>query len=118
MPELYSLHNVSYNIHILQHVVETVEYWGAPWASSAFVYEDCGGKVKKLVHGTGYVPEQMLNNFLYSMKLREFSKNYIPFAGDAVRSLYKSLDGSISATVRTNSCDIRVIGKQFSIPNI
>ena len=53
MPELYSLHNVSYNNHILQHIVETVEYWGAPWASSAFVYEDCGGKLKKLYSLSG-----------------------------------------------------------------
>lgn len=39
---LDSLHNVSYNIHIHQHVVETVENWGAHWGLSAFVYENCG----------------------------------------------------------------------------
>jgi hypothetical protein len=49
--------------------------------SSASVYVDCGGKLKKLFHCICYaIPEQMLNNFLCSMKLKKANKkNYIPF---------------------------------------
>ena len=30
IPELYGREHVSYNIHILQHIPQTVKNWGAP----------------------------------------------------------------------------------------
>ncbi len=42
IPKLYGVEHVSYNVHILLHVAEGAKNWGAPWASSAFLYEDAG----------------------------------------------------------------------------
>ncbi|KAK4045314.1 hypothetical protein OUZ56_032852 [Daphnia magna] len=39
-PLSFPIHHVSYNVHILLHVTEGAKNWGAPWASSAFLYED------------------------------------------------------------------------------
>ena len=38
IPTLYGIQHVSYNVHFLLHVVDSAEYWGAPWAYSAFMY--------------------------------------------------------------------------------
>jgi hypothetical protein len=44
---LYGQEQMTYNIHILQHVVESVRHCGAPWANSAFIYEDAGGLMQR-----------------------------------------------------------------------
>lgn len=92
VPDLYGIEEASYNIHILQHVVEAVELWGAPWASSMFLFEDCGGRLKRLFHGSNAIGNQMFSRFLAGRKLRKFSRNYIPLASDSVRKCYAALD--------------------------
>jgi hypothetical protein len=64
IPKLYGVERVSYNVHILLHVVEGAENWGAPWASSAFLYEDVGGLIKRLFHGSNSIAKQIFRNFL------------------------------------------------------
>ncbi len=84
IPELYAEEHVNYNVHLLIHVVESVTDWGAPWASSAFIFEDGGGKLKNSFHGTRYIGKQIFTNFLYFRKLREYSSNFIPFSDDDI----------------------------------
>ncbi|EFX78062.1 hypothetical protein DAPPUDRAFT_320792 [Daphnia pulex] len=52
IPDLYGVEHVSYNVHLLNHIVEGVDNWGAPWAYSAFLYEDAGGNMKTQFHGS------------------------------------------------------------------
>jgi hypothetical protein len=82
IPELYGLEHVSYNIHILQHIPQTVNKWGAPWSSSAFLFEDGGGELIQLFHGTRYVPEQVFSNFLAKRRLKRYEKRFLPNASD------------------------------------
>ena len=115
IPELYGEEHVNYNVHLLIHVVESVENWGAPWASSAFLYEDAGGKLKNSFHGTRYVAKQMLCNFLAHRKLREFSCHFIPFSADDVQDFYAKLDSPVSSiqsqTIGVAEQKIRLISK-------
>ena len=63
IPKLYGKEHVSYNVHLLQHVVESANHWGAPWAYSAFIYEDAGGNLKNQFHGSKAVASQMFQRF-------------------------------------------------------
>ena len=80
IPELYGVEYVSYNVHLLSHIVEGTDNWGAPWAYSAFLYEDAGGSMKTQFHGSKCVAGQMFERFTARQLLREFSAKHINFS--------------------------------------
>jgi hypothetical protein len=63
VPVLYGTEHVSYNVHCLSHLPNTVINWGPLWAHSAFIYEDAIRFLKKLYHGTQPVPLQVFKLF-------------------------------------------------------
>ena len=95
IPELYGVEHVSYNIHILQHIPQTVKNWGAPWSSSAFLFEDAGGELIQLFHGTRYVPEQIFSNFLAKRRLKRYEKRFLPSASDRITKVYESFNRTV-----------------------
>ncbi|XP_062507954.1 uncharacterized protein LOC134184309 isoform X2 [Corticium candelabrum] len=46
-------------VHLLQHLPDVVEKWGALWGHSYFWYESLGGVLKRFVHGTRFVCSQV-----------------------------------------------------------
>lgn len=99
IPQLYGLCHVTYNAHILLHVVDTVEQWGAPWAYSAFIYEDAGGRLKRYLKGTHHLGEEIFQKFLASRKLREYAQKHIPNSPQCVKELYESIDAPLLSSV-------------------
>jgi len=95
IPTLYGVEHVSYNVHILLHVAEGAKNWGAPWASSAFLYEDAGGLSKRLFHGSNSIAKQIFRNFLCASKLRDYSR-HVTLSEPNVRKFYEKLDSPIS----------------------
>ena len=95
VPTLYGEENVSYNIHILQHIPEAVQNWGAPWATSAFLFEDAGGDLIHQFHGTRYVSEQIFSNFLSKAKLKRYSTRYMENADEDISKLFKSFNFAV-----------------------
>ena len=95
---LYGLKNMSYNLHLLTHVPDFVRDWGCPWAYSAFIFENAGGVVKQLFHGSKHISKQMFQNFVARQKIRVFSMKYIPNGSDLVNLLYNRLDSPIRST--------------------
>jgi hypothetical protein len=79
IPDLYGVEHVSYNVHLLNHIVEGVDNWGAPWAYSAFLYEDAGGSMKTQFHGSKCVAGQMFQRFTARQLLREYAAKNINF---------------------------------------
>jgi hypothetical protein len=77
IPVLYGVEHVSYNIHVIGHIVKGTKNWGAPWAYSAFLYEDAGGSMKTQFHGSKCVAGQMFERFTARQILREFSFKHI-----------------------------------------
>ena len=94
--DLYGEENVTYNLHLLQHLPQSVRDWGAPWATSAFLFESAGGDLIQLFHGTRYIPQQMFSGFLAKRKLRTYAKRYMADAEESVRELYGKLDHSFN----------------------
>ena len=89
---------MSYNLHLLTHVPDFVRDWGCPWAYSAFIFENAGGVVKQLFHGSKHISKQMFQNFVARQKIRVFSMKYIPNGSDLVNLLYNRLDSPIRST--------------------
>ena len=71
--DLYGRVHYTYNVHILNHLVESCFYWGLPWSGSAFTYESLNGQLLKLFYGTQSVPLQMCKYFCALQDLRKKS---------------------------------------------
>jgi hypothetical protein len=91
VPKLYGVENSSYNLHLLVHVVEYIDRWGAPWAYSGFLFEHLGGLLVKLFHGTTDVPKQIMSNFQAVNALRAYANKHLNEADENVRFLYEAL---------------------------
>lgn len=61
---LYGEIHMTYNVHLLSHVGETVAAWGPLWAYSAFSYESGNGTLVQLVKFTRGVANQITNKYL------------------------------------------------------
>ena len=90
-PSIYGEENVCYNLHLLIHMLESIDRWGAPWSTSAFLYEDVGGTLAKQFHGTRYLSEQIIQNFLSGHVLRRMAGFYIPRSTEGVQHLFQQL---------------------------
>ena len=92
IPHLYSIECVSYNVHLMTHLVQSVEQWGPLWATSAFVFEDANGKLTRMFHGTRHVSKQIFRNFLANKDLVLMSQRYIDNQADkAVAETFRTL---------------------------
>lgn len=64
--ELYTKDAMTYNIHQLIHIPQSVADWGPLWAHSCYAFESGNGKIVKSVHAAKGVIHQMCRNI--SMK--------------------------------------------------
>jgi hypothetical protein len=91
IPKLYGSEQMTYNVHLLTHLMDTVEYWGAPWSYSAFLFEHFGGSLAKNYHGTTQLPKQIMSNFRVSQQLLSFSSRHIPHAEENVKNYFEKM---------------------------
>jgi hypothetical protein len=90
--------------------------WGAPWAYSAFMYEDVGGTFKNGMHGSRHILQQIFNYFLSFGKVRQFAKKHIdPLVEDKVSILYDRLDPTFVKDKIRNSIGVGQ-GKPLGVP--
>ena len=85
IPKLYGKKYVRYNVHLLTHIVDSVQTWGAPWASSAFLYESWGGLLSNFYKGTKSVTKEIFSYFLARKSFRKFSKCHMENASKSVK---------------------------------
>ncbi len=74
---LYGKQEVSYNIHLLTHLAESVRRHGPLSLTSTFVFEGHNGRLLKLFNGTQHVPLQITQNLARLKELKILSKVYI-----------------------------------------
>jgi hypothetical protein len=91
IPKLYGSEQMTYNVHLLTHLVNTVESWGAPWSYSAFLFEHFGGSLAKNYHGITQLPKQIMSNFQVSQQLLSFSSRQIPKAEENVKNYFEQM---------------------------
>ncbi len=61
---LYGKIHMTYNVHQLTHLAQTVIDWGPLPCYSAYVFEGFNQVLLRLFHGTQAVPHQIVNSFL------------------------------------------------------
>lgn len=67
--EVYGKEHLTYNAHLLLHLVESVEVWGPLWNYSAYVFEGMNGQLVHLVNGTRYASWQVVEKFCFLSSL-------------------------------------------------
>ncbi len=71
---LYGKQEISYNIHLLTHLAESVRRHGPLSLTSTFVFEGHNGRLLKLFNGTQHVPLQITQNLARLKELKILSK--------------------------------------------
>jgi hypothetical protein len=89
--DLYGSAHVSYNVHLLFHMVDYVKMWGAPWRSSAFLFEHVGGVMAKRFHGSTHINKHIFSSFFAANALKRFAINHIPNASAEIQQFYEEL---------------------------
>ena len=88
---LYGKKYVSFNVHQLCHISNSVERWGPAWAISAFPFEGNNQVLLKLIHGTQCIPQQIAERFqLYRSTLR-VAKNSMHNAESQCQEMHTKL---------------------------
>ena len=89
--DLYGEENVSFNVHLLTHLADSVRNWGPLWGTSAFHFENENGKLLNLYHGTQHVHKQIMKRFFGLKMLHEFVKlclkDTLPFVSDMLKDI-------------------------------
>lgn len=77
--DLYGITYLKFNVHRLLHIPRFVRNYGNLWAWSAFPFENFNGVMKKVFHGTQYIPHQICKAF---QRLRYIKNNSNVFDND------------------------------------
>jgi len=85
---MYGQHNMSYNLHQLLHVADTVQNWGPLWTTCAFPFESGNGLLKKLFNGNQGLPLQVSRKFLIFRNLPILAHKFIPQDRNDVRKFF------------------------------
>jgi hypothetical protein len=60
MSNLYGAEFMTYNVHILLHLVQSCSNWGPLWQFSAFMFESLNGEILKYIKSSNGVASQIL----------------------------------------------------------
>ncbi|XP_074098714.1 uncharacterized protein LOC141527241 [Cotesia typhae] len=71
---LYGPEHVSFNVHLLTHLPESVLNWGPLWTHSAFCYENFHQLLKKLVKNSNSADLQILESLRSAIALHKLEK--------------------------------------------
>ncbi|KAJ1529963.1 hypothetical protein ONE63_006691 [Megalurothrips usitatus] len=67
---LYDVTDMSFNLHILKHLVAHTMRWGPAFASSAYCFEDGNGRLKRIIHSNQGIPHQVIRAFSWEQSLQ------------------------------------------------
>ncbi|KAH7985680.1 hypothetical protein HPB49_026311 [Dermacentor silvarum] len=89
--ELYGQESMTYNAHILVHMVDHVDQWGPLWGFSAFSFESMNGRLVSLVNGTRYAHMQIIEKFTLLTALQQVVPMSSGWKSEELQSFVKSL---------------------------
>lgn len=74
---LYGKQAMTFNVHQLRHLCQSVRDWGPLWCHSGYVFESGNGKIVKMVHAGNGVLSQICRNLSIRESIR-IMKKYLP----------------------------------------
>ena len=110
---LYGRQYMTFNLHLLQHMTDSVRDWGPLWCFSNYTFENVNGVLLNMFHGTQAVGKQITRTFLLFRNIKalaaERSSFMIPAAGVCLNNfLYKKRKLQSAITVVKS---VTLIGK-------
>lgn len=75
--KLYGCENITFNVHLLTHMVESVRQLGPLWSQSTFSFEGNNGTLVRYVKGTSSVLKQIAKRYSLVCSLRGEKKNCV-----------------------------------------
>lgn len=100
---LYGIKNVSFNVHLLTHLADSVKNWGPLWATSTFSFESFNGTLLKFFNGTTHVPVQIVKTFLKWKSLRKRVEKCLVNTDDTLKDLFSQLQNSNSMSCKAKN---------------
>ncbi|XP_062568275.1 uncharacterized protein LOC134230464 [Saccostrea cucullata] len=84
---LYGVEHMSFNVHQLLHVAQSVRNWGPIWGISTFPFEGNGGNLLKMFNGTQYVSDQICKSLIMFQEAKKLSLLYLANAPDDLEKI-------------------------------
>lgn len=102
VPELYGLNHVSFNVHLLTHLADSVLNLSCLWTHSSFIYEDCYQELLSYINSSNGVPVQMRDCF----RMRSVLKQLLNICKDDLNEREEEfLESLISHKIRSRPSD-------------
>ena len=81
---------MSFNVHLLLHLPDTVRELGPVWVYSYFHFEGLNGILKNLAHGTQQVDKQLITSYSYIKQFPAVANEYIQLSSflEAFKHIY------------------------------
>ncbi|KAK3917853.1 AP-1 complex subunit mu-1 [Frankliniella fusca] len=103
--ELYGKSNVTFSIHLLTHLKQSVENFGQPWTHSAFIFESFNSEIKNSVKSSNGAAIQILTNMQLNEAIRRLKDSLHEFMNEKQKNY---LDSVTKVGNRLASSDIVV----------
>ncbi|XP_030264254.1 uncharacterized protein LOC115575952 isoform X8 [Sparus aurata] len=82
---LYGEEHMTFNVHSLLHLSQSVVHWGPLWAHSAFMFEAFNGYLLKQVKSSQAVPQQICKRVMLSRAFPRLAKQFLTNAPAEVK---------------------------------
>ena len=115
MQSLYGEQHVSYNVHLMTHLADSVVNFRPFWATSAFIFEDVNRQLLDMFHGTQSVPDQIVKHFLGQWLVAEMANKCMSSASVEVKDAYNKLSLKKLPIIHAKHFDSDFVG--FCVPH-
>ncbi|KAF7996964.1 hypothetical protein HCN44_005241 [Aphidius gifuensis] len=105
MATLWGLDSMSYNVHLMTHIADSVRNWGPLWCFSTFSFESWNGDIIKMISSPYHRDHQIVARFLLK-KIVTHAINDETVNPLVKENIKKSLNG-----VKSFSSDFTLVGK-------
>lgn len=74
--QYYGEENMTMNVHLITHIVESVKNAGPLWAQSAFAFESYNGRLLKYVNGNTDVLCQITTKYIFGRAMKQTERRF------------------------------------------
>ncbi|XP_051157956.1 uncharacterized protein LOC127279572 [Leptopilina boulardi] len=111
---LYCKACMTFNIHILLHLAQSVYDWGPLWAHNAFAFESGNGELLKVIHAAKGIHHQICRQISLKYCMLFLKENLYPNCSFKVKDYYNHI-GTVHVKKSLQMNDIRYFGSACSV---
>lgn len=111
---LYSQSTMTFNVHILLHLAESVLNWGPLYTHSAYAFESGNGKLLKTINASKGVYQQVCRHINLQYSYNILLKQITPNASDKVKN-FCTLQGTSAVKHTIKFLNSRYFGKPLPV---